>query len=66
MKFIDIHINYHTMSTPGDLSESSYIFSLRTILNSSSLDIYIGLMSKVFANGPEDRGSIPGRVMSKI
>ena len=25
----------------------------------------IGLMSKVFANGPEDRGSIPGRIMPK-
>ena len=25
----------------------------------------IGLMSKVFANGPEDRGSIPGRVIQK-
>ena len=23
------------------------------------------LMSRVFANGPEDRGSIPGRVMQK-
>ena len=26
---------------------------------------YIGLMSRVFANGPEDRGSIPGRVIPK-
>ena len=25
----------------------------------------IGLVSRVFANGPEDLGSIPGRVMSK-
>ena len=25
----------------------------------------IGLMSRVFANGPGDRGSIPGRVISK-
>ena len=25
----------------------------------------IGLMSKVFANGPEDRGSIPGRFIPK-
>ena len=25
----------------------------------------IGLMSKVFANGPEDRGSLPGRVIPK-
>ena len=26
----------------------------------------IGLMSRVFANGPEDQGSIPGRVILKI
>ena len=25
----------------------------------------IGLMSRVFANGPEDQGSIPGRVIPK-
>ena len=25
----------------------------------------IGLMSRVFANGPEDRGSIPGQVIPK-
>ena len=25
----------------------------------------IGLMSRVFTNGPEDRGSIPGRVLPK-
>ena len=25
----------------------------------------IGLMSRVFANGPGDQGSIPGRVISK-
>ena len=25
----------------------------------------IGLMSRVFVNGPEDRGSIPGRVIPK-
>ena len=25
----------------------------------------IGLMSRVFANGPVDRGSIPGRVIPK-
>ena len=25
----------------------------------------IGLMSRVFANGPGDRGSIPGRVIPK-
>ena len=25
----------------------------------------IGLMSRVIANGPEDRGSIPGRVIPK-
>ena len=27
--------------------------------------IYIGLMSRAFANGPEDRGSIPGRLIPK-
>ena len=27
--------------------------------------IYIGLMSRVFANGPGDQGSIPGRVIPK-
>ena len=27
---------------------------------------YFGLMSRVFANGPGDRGSIPGRVVPKI
>ena len=26
----------------------------------------IGLMSRVFANGPGNRGSIPGRVIPKI
>ena len=26
----------------------------------------IGLVPRVFANGPEDRGSIPGRVIPKI
>ena len=26
----------------------------------------IGQMSRVFANGPEDRGSIPGRVITKM
>ena len=26
---------------------------------------YIGLMSRMFANGPGDRGSIPDRVMPK-
>ena len=26
---------------------------------------YIGLMSRVFANGPGDRDSIPGRVIPK-
>ncbi len=28
-------------------------------------NLAIGLMSRVFTNGPEDRGSIPGRVISK-
>ena len=28
-------------------------------------NIHIGLMSKVFANGPGDRGSIPARVISQ-
>ena len=32
---------------------------------SSNTDIAIGLMSRVFANGPGDRGSIPGQVMPK-
>ena len=27
--------------------------------------LVIGLMSRVFANGPGDRGSIPGRVVPK-
>ena len=27
--------------------------------------MYIGLVSRVFANGPGDRGSIPGRVTLK-
>ena len=27
--------------------------------------IIVGLMSRVFANGPADRGSIPGRVILK-
>ena len=26
--------------------------------------MHIGLMSSMFANGPEDRGSIPGRVIT--
>ena len=29
------------------------------------LDRAIGLMSRLFANGPGDRGSIPGRVIPK-
>ena len=29
------------------------------------LFIYIGLMSRLFTNGPGDRGSIPGRVIPK-
>ena len=29
------------------------------------LDICVGLMSRVFANGPGDRDSIPGRVIPK-
>ena len=38
--------------------------------NDNEMSIYgsnwaIGLMSRVFANGPEDRGSIPGRVILK-
>ena len=28
MKFINLYINYHTLSTPGDLEESSYTFSI--------------------------------------
>ena len=31
-----------------------------------SVDRAIGPMSRVFVNGPEDRGSIPGRVIPKI
>ena len=29
------------------------------------MPIFIGIMVRVFANDPEDRGSIPGRVMPK-
>ena len=28
-------------------------------------NVFIGLMSRVFSNGPRDRGSIPGRVIPK-
>ena len=37
-------------------------------VNSTKIPHYesIGLMSRVFANGPEDRSSIPGRVIPKI
>ena len=30
-----------------------------------SSEMTIGLMSRVFANGPGDRGSVPGRVIPK-
>ena len=30
-----------------------------------SMTVDFGLMSRVFANGPGDRGSIPGRVIPK-
>ena len=35
------------------------------VLQQYFLLVYIGLMSKVFASGPEDQGSIPGRVIPK-
>ena len=36
------------------------LFLIIAILNQA-----IGLMSRVFANGPDDQGSIPGRVIPK-
>ena len=39
MKFMNFYIYYLTLSTPGDLLESSYIFSNWIIPNSFSLDI---------------------------
>ena len=43
MKFVlyENHVNNHTLSTPGDLLVSFYIFLNRIIPNSSSSDIYI-------------------------
>ena len=35
------------------------------VLANKHLTTYIGLMSRVFANGPEDQGSIPGQVIPK-
>ena len=39
----------------------------RSIFKKSKTDFHqaIGLMSRVFTNGPGDRGSIPGRVIPK-
>ena len=34
-------------------------------VNKSSKNSFISLMSTVFTNGPEDRGSIPARVIPK-
>ena len=44
----------------------SYVCSLITVNTNISLcDICILNWSRVFVNGPGDRGSIPGQVMSK-
>ena len=54
------------------LQSLSYLFPLNMsnvfiqVTNGNlSLTIIISLMSKVFANGSRDRGSIPGQVISK-
>ena len=41
------------------------IFELCLILLGGYQNRAIGLMSRVFANGPGDRGSIPGQVIPK-
>ena len=44
-----------------------YLFFNKTIIKITDFFFRaIGLMSRVFANGPGDRGSIPGRVIAKI
>ena len=42
-----------------------YYVHFRTNTLSGLNNRAIGLMSRVFANGPGDRGSIPGRVIAK-
>ena len=38
---------------------------LKKYVNINMIDQAIGLMSRVFANGPGDQGSIPGQVIPK-
>ena len=61
------------MSTLIDLYEFPHIFYVKNNPHLLSLDtdwifniyIYIGLAVRVFANGPGDMGSIPGRCHTK-
>ena len=51
MKCMNLYFYYQTLSTPGDLKESSYIVSNWISLNSSSLDIlYIYIYMYIYKN----------------
>ena len=49
------------MSTPRYIRIILYILKLKN----SQLNRFIGLVDRVFTNGPGDLASIPGRVISK-
>ena len=52
------------IKSTGKIWKAAVLFQL--LWNTLYLSIYlIGLMSRVFANGPWDQGSIPGRAIPK-
>ena len=44
----------------------NHILHSTPLMNYLTLDIPIGLVGRVFANGPGDRGSIPGRAIQRL
>ena len=63
-KYLELHILFHwSMSFPSWSSQE--LFSILCISFQRYIKVFIGLVGRVFANGPEDRGSIPSWVIPK-
>ena len=58
--YIYIHINI------TDKRIHKYLYKMIYICICTYIKLDIGMMVRVFANGPRDLGSIPGRVIPKI
>ena len=67
MKFINSYISYHTLSTPGDLYESSYVYHSQIIFFGRYMHIYMYKVKLVILieGDPKDSFSIATKLMCR-